>query len=129
MADPMDNSELDDLRRLRFMQSRIPALDALETFVPTGTLPDAEIAEQQNQTGQSRWYPVDGGHRLLILYEGGPYNADRFVLAKGAWDHEHCTRCSATIEPMTPCWVTEDGPYHLLDEQCYQQVFGPEPAA
>ena len=71
---------------------------------------------------------MEGGHRVLILYEGGPYNAQRFALAKGAWDHEHCSRCGATIEPMTLCW-TRAGEYVLLDEKCHAEVFGPEPAA
>lgn len=120
---------LEELRRLKFMRSRIPALDALEAFVPEGSAPDSEIEELQNRTGNSRWYPAEGGHRVLILYEGGPYNANRFTLAKGAWDHEHCSRCGATIKPMTLCWVTEAGPYVLLDEKCYRAAFGGEPSA
>ena len=123
------SEDLEALRRLRFMPSRIPALDALEIFVPDGAAPDPELDELQQRTGQSRWYPIEGGHRVVILYEGGPYNAGRFALAKGAWDHEHCSRCGATIEPMTLCWVTEAGEYVLLDEKCHTEVFGPEPAA
>jgi hypothetical protein len=123
------SEDRDDLRQLKFMPSRIPALDALETFVPGGTQPDAELNELQSRTGQSRWYPVEGGHRVLILYEGGPFDAQRFTLSKGGWDHEHCSRCGATIAPMTLCWVTESGAYVLLDETCYREVFGPEPAA
>ena len=123
------SEDLDSLRRLSFMPSRIPALDALEIFVPDGAAADAELEELQRRSGGSRWYPVQGGHRVLILYEGGPYNAQRFSLAKGAWDHEHCSRCGATIEPMTLCWVTESGDYVLLDEKCRTEVFGPEPAA
>jgi hypothetical protein len=114
----------DALKQLTFMPSRIPALDALEVFVPDGAHPDAEILELQHRTGQSRWYPTEGGHRLLILFEGGPFNAERFTLLKGAWDHEHCTRCGSTIEPMTLCWVTESEPFALLDEDCHQELFG-----
>lgn len=116
----------EELRRLTFMRSRIPALDALETFVPDGHAPDAELEDLQSRTGQCRWYPVEGGHRVLILYEGGPYNTQRFALAKGAWDHEHCSRCGETIEPMTLCWVTESGRYVLLDEKCHTDIFGSE---
>jgi hypothetical protein len=123
------NKDLDELRRLRFMPSRIPALDALEIFVLDGTQPDAEFTELQRRTGRSRWYPKEGGHHVLILYEGGPFNAERFSLVKGAWDHEHCGRCQGTIEPMTLCWVTESGEYVLLDEKCYREVSGSVPAA
>ena len=118
-----------ELAKLTFMPSRIPALDALEVFLPDGAQPDPELQEIQSRTGQARWYPVEGGHRVLILYEGGGYNPERFSLAKGAWDHEHCSRCGETVEPMTLCWVTDAGPYVLLDEKCYREVFGPEPAA
>lgn len=118
------DDELNELRARRFMRSRIPAQDALEAFVPTGEQPDAEMREVMGRTGFSRWYPVDGGHRLLTLYEGGAFDPVRFALVKGGWDHEHCSRCHGTIEPMALCWVTEDDPYVLLDEQCFRLVFG-----
>ncbi len=70
---------------------------------------------------------VDGGHRVLILYEGGDYDTNRFSLLRGGWDHEHCTRCSCRIEPMTLCWVTEDGPYIVLCEECHVTVVGSNP--
>ncbi len=129
MNERMDAENLDQLRTLKFMPSRIPALDALEIFVPTDIVEDAELSELRSRTGQSRWYPVEGGHRVHILYEGGPYNASRFKLLSGAWDHEHCTRCGATIPTMTLRWVTVEDPYVLLDEACHLEAFGPEPAA
>jgi uncharacterized protein len=112
------NDDTEDYRILKFVQSRIPALDALEAFVPDGTTPDEPLEEMLRRSSSSRWYPVEGGHRVLILYEGGGYDAARFTLIPGAWDHEHCTRCGANIEPMTLCWVTENGPFVLLDEEC-----------
>jgi hypothetical protein len=122
----MSDDDLEELRQLKFMPSRIPALDALEVFVPKGAESDPELDQVRAETGQSRWYPVDGGHRVLILYEGAQFNADRFTLLPGGWDHEHCSRCHGTIEPMTLCWVTESGPYVLLDEKCYRQLADPE---
>ena len=123
------DDELEEFRKLSFMPSRIPKLDALEGFVPIDGRPDAEIQELTSRTGQSRWYPVEGGHRVLILYEGGPFNDTRFTLVKGAWDHEHCSRCGDTIEPMTLCWVTRSGRHVLLDEKCYRLVDPDAPAA
>ena len=125
----MGNDDLEELRQLKFMPSRIPALDALEVFVPSGAERDPELEEIRSRTGQSRWYPMEGGHRVRVLYEGGQFNAARFTLVRGGWDHEHSSRCHGTIEPMTLCWVTESDPYVLLDEKCYRQVAGPEPAA
>jgi hypothetical protein len=116
------DDDLEDLRRLSFMPSRIPALDALEVFVPGGAERDEEIDALTARTGQSRWYPVAGGHRVLILYEGGAFDKERFSLSKGAWDHEHCSRCGDTIKPMTLCWVTRSGQQVLLDEKCYRVI-------
>jgi hypothetical protein len=87
-------------------------------------VPDAEMKEVMDRTGFSRWYPVEGGHRLRTLYEGGSYNQARFTLVKGGWDHEHCSRCGSTIEPMTLCWVTRADSYVLLDEKCHTELFG-----
>ena len=120
--------ELEELRGLRFMPSRIPAQDALEGFVPTGQTPDSEVQAILDEGWASRWYPIDGGHRLLVLYDGGPYSADHFTLRPGAWDHEHCSHCGASIAPMTLCWVTETGEYVLLDDQCYQLLLDTGPA-
>ena len=118
----------EDLRRLKFVSSRTPSPDALEVFVPNGTTPDAELQQLESGTAQTRWYPVEGGHRVLILYDGGPYNTQRFSLARGAWDHEHCTRCGSPIEAMAECWVPESDEYIALDEECHAELFGPERA-
>lgn len=125
----MDAENLEELRALKFMPSRIPALDALEVFVPNDASDDPELAEVRSRSGQSRWYPVEGGHRVLILFEGGEYNPSRFKLLNRAWDHEHCSRCGASIPSMTLCWVTVEEPYVLLDESCFREAFGPGPAA
>jgi hypothetical protein len=112
---------LKELLPLSFMSSRIPALDALAAFVPLGEEKAPWIA-QRVQTWPSRWTPLEGGHRVLILYEGGPYDAARFVVEAGAWDHEHCSRCQATIQQMTLCWVTEGGPFVLLCGDCHSEL-------
>ena len=116
------DDDLVELRRLQFQQSRIPALDALEIFVPDKAPPDPELDELRGRTGHSRWYPVPGGHRVLVLYETGPFNAARFVLRKGAWAHEHCKRCRDQIPCMTLCWVSTDDSYTILCEACHQLV-------
>ena len=119
------SGDLEELRGLSWMESRIPKLDALEVFVPKGAENDPVLDEVRSRTGMSRWFPQGGGHRVAILYEGGGYDADRFSLIEGGWDHEHCSRCQATIEPMTLCWVTESGPYILLCSDCHELVDGP----
>jgi hypothetical protein len=114
--------DLDDLRRLSFIESRVPALDALEGFVPTGGESDPAVEAARGLTGFSRWYPVQGGHRVHFLYQGGAYDTSRFTVAKGAWDHEHCKRCGTRIESMSPCFVTPEGPYVVLCTACHALV-------
>lgn len=118
-------SEENDLRYrdLTFHPSRIPALDALSAFVSDDVL-DSIFQETAARIGSSRWYPVQGGHRVLILYEGGPYDPDRFTVEKGAWDHEHCNHCGNQIAPMTLCWVTTDGLHIILCASCHNKVLG-----
>jgi hypothetical protein len=36
--------------------------------------------------------------------------------------------CQVTIEPMTPCWVTEEGPFILLCDACHGLVTGADTA-
>lgn len=91
--------------------------------MPGGGEPDADMNTIMSRTGFSRWYPVEGGHRMRTLYEGGSFDSSRFTLVKGGWDHEDCTRCRATIEPMTLCGVTRAGDFVLLGEKCHDEVF------
>lgn len=119
--------DLAKLRRLSFVESRIPALDALEGFVPTGAERDPAVEAAGARTGFSRWYPVEGGHRVQFLYEGGEYDAQRFTLVKGAWNHEHCKRCGAQVASMTLCYVTRTGPFVLLCAACHDLVAAARP--
>jgi hypothetical protein len=116
------DERLAELRRLTFHESRIPALDALEVFVAEGAERDEAVDELTRRTGFSRWFPVNGGHRVPILYKGGPYDPKRFTLREGAWDHEHCKRCATTIEPMALCWVSSTGDHTILCEECHRVV-------
>jgi hypothetical protein len=120
----MTEERLAELRTLQYRPSRFPALDGISAFVPTGQENDPVIRAALELKGYSRWTPVDGGHRLLILHEGEPFDGSRFTFEKGAWDHEHCTECRVRIPTMTLCWLSEDGPYTILCEQCHQLVSG-----
>lgn len=114
--------ELAQFRNLEFRESRIPALDALEICVPNGGENDETLTELRRRTGFSRWRPVEGGHQVLILYEGGTYDPERFSLRKGAWDHEHCKRCGVRIEALTACWVSTGSDYTILCFACHRFV-------
>ena len=111
----------ESFKKLTYHSSRIPALDALSAFVVDEDN-DAIVQAAAKRAGFSRWYPENGGHKVLIPYEGGPYDSDRFTIEKGGWDHEHCKRCGETIEPMTLCWVSTDSQHVILCEPCHKLV-------
>jgi hypothetical protein len=120
----MDKQEIfKRFKAFRFMQSRIPALDALAAFVPHGQEKDSVVEAATKLKGCARWFPVDGGHKVLIPYEGQEYDQAQFAVEKQAWDHEHCKACGADIDPMTLCWVTEPGsPFVILCTSCHDEL-------
>ena len=118
----MTEDNLAPYRSLQFMQSRIPAPDALATFVPEGQDDDPGVRAAIEVKGCSRWFPIDGGHQVLIPYEGQDFDAKRFRIEKGGWDHEHCKACGGNIEPRTLCWVTVKDPYVILCSECYDGI-------
>ena len=121
----MTVEERSELPKYPWMESRIPARDALSTFVPDGSESDPAVQEMQHRAGGSRWFPVPGGHRVVMLFDGGPYDATRFTVEAKAWDHAHCDSCNEHIPAMTLCHVTEPGqPYILLCASCYEQYVG-----
>jgi len=75
----------------------------------------------------SRWYPQPGGHRVLVLYEGGAFDTATFQLESEAWDHEDCDACGEQIAPMTLCYVTSRGYYVALCEKCYERFVKNKP--
>lgn len=120
--EPMDNDDLTAAKHLRFQPTRIPKIDALCTFVPIGKEHDQSVSEAHARTGFSRWFPVEGGHRVLFPYEGGQYDSSLFTVEPEAWDHETCKVCRKPIPAMTLCWVTEAGPYVVLCEGCHAKL-------
>ena len=105
-------------RSLRFIPSRIPALDALVAFIPAGQPMHAGVKGTLDRIGANRWLEVTGGHELLMPYEGGAYDRARLSVRRKGWDHEICSNCRARIAAMTPCWVTEEGPLRVLCTAC-----------
>lgn len=116
----MNDEEITQLPSYSWMESRIPARDALVAFVPEGQECDPVVEATTRNAVESRWYPVPGGHRVLILRGDDSFDTARFTVEPGAWDHETCGVCIDHIKPMTLCWVTVSGYYVLLCVACYQ---------
>ncbi len=107
-----------EFRVLSLVPSRIPVMDALVAFIPHGQPIRPAVQETLDRIGSSRWFPVSGGHELLMPYEGGPYDRSVLTVRAKAWDHETCSSCRKRVPPMTSCWVTEDGPFRMLCAGC-----------
>jgi hypothetical protein len=121
----MTAEEISKLTAYRWMQSRIPLLDALTTFVADAPEPEPVIAEMSNRFSESVWYPVAGGHRVLFRYDGGPFDSSRFTLEPKVWDYNECSLCGAHIAAMTLCYVTEPQQHYiLLCAACYERNVG-----
>lgn len=111
---------VETLPSLGWMPSRIPVRDALVVFVADGTAPPP----QPFASSESRWFPVDGGHRLAIPYDGQRYEDSGFQLHEKLWDHTTCDRCVKRIPAMTLCYVTKSGTYIDLCVDCYKVLVG-----
>ena len=111
---------IEKLPSLKWMPSRIPIRDAAVVFVAEGAMPPPLPYE----SGESRWYPVQGGHRLAIPYDGQPLEGSLFDVQKKLWDHTTCDYCSRRIPAMTLCYVTESGTYLELCVDCYGALVG-----
>jgi len=117
----MTEDEIAQLPKFEWMPSRIPKRNALVAFIPESSTGCPPAIEAASQKAPSRWYPQPGGLRVLILYEGGSYDAKTFQVETGAWDHEDCDVCDKQIPPMTLCYVTKRGRYISLCEPCYRK--------
>ena len=62
--------------------------------------------------------PVNG-HRMWQDYHGEPYDASKFELVEGKWDHEHCSICWFTINDGHTYWENGNR-IKLLCDACYE---------
>lgn len=108
----------EELPSLGWMPSRIPVRDALVAFVAENAPPP----ELPYESGESRWFPVSGGLRLAIPYDGQSFDPSIFHVEKGLWDHTTCANCSVRVASMTLCYVTERGNYVEFCVNCYSNL-------
>ena len=124
----MTDEDIAELRKLQWMPSRIPPLDALTIFRPTGSPdPDPVLNDTLARMGRrSRWYPQADGVRGVMPYQPGePYDSSRFTRELKAWDFDDCDMCVKRIPATTLCWVPRSGPNRLLCTDCYDRNMAP----
>ena len=59
------------------------------------------------------------GHRMWTIYDGKPFDASKFELVEGMWDHEHCSICWFRIEDGHTYWEN-DRRSTLFCDACYE---------
>ena len=99
-----------------------PPSNALSALIQEGQEPPQAVKETIDRVGLARWYPVAGGHRILVPHRGEAFDAAHFRVEEGAWDHEHCAVCEETVPATTRCWVTETGPFIILCLKCKERM-------
>ena len=118
----MTECTVDELARVDWMPSRIPALDALVRFVPNDG-PHPETDPVITTSRGSKWYPTEGGFRVVVPIDSKTdHDLTKWHVEKGIWDQEDCDLCGENIPAMTLCWVTKYDPYILLCEACHAKV-------
>jgi len=109
------DEELSRLPSLPWMPSRIPVQDALVAVIENGQdiVPPRPVYE-------TRFFEDGDRLRVLIPYDGGAFDPQRFRLEKGGWDHVTCDWCNVRLPAMTLCYVTREGAFQALCVRCYK---------
>lgn len=107
-----------EMHWLSWMCCRIPVRDALVAVVPRG---EEERFKPPRPVYETRWFPRRDDSRVLIPYDGGPFDASTFERVKDGWDHVTCHACNARIRAMTRCYATREGAFLVLCGHCYRR--------
>jgi hypothetical protein len=66
--------------------------------------------------------------RIVVPYQGQPYDPAEVELIKDGWNHDTCDCCQVRIPAMTLCWYSTGPKYWILCDQCKAALDG-DPAA
>lgn len=124
-TDPLNEKE-DWVRGLRaemFEKGTFPGMDALVALIPQGQEIPSEIKRALDEAGTGRWFPFEGGWKVVCPYDGQDFDPSLFSIEEGAWTHEHCDGCETTVNVGDSCWVAEeDDECFLLCDDCYGRL-------
>ena len=114
---------LQGLRAEMFRHTSYPGMDALVAVIPKDKETPAEVKQVEDDAGEGRWFPFEGGWKVVCPYTGQDFDPDLFHIEKDAWDHVHCDGCHASIDTGVSCWVAEmeDGHFVVCDT-CYDRL-------
>ncbi len=105
-----------------FKRREYPGMDALVAIVPKGqeASPDVKRVEGGRE---SRWFPFDGGWKVVCPFVGQAFDSSVFSVVKNGWDHAHCEGCNATIDIGGSCWTAKaEDDFFVLCDACHAQL-------
>lgn len=109
MTGPSESQEdvLQNLRAEMFQETSFPGMDALVAFIPKGQDIPSEVKQIVDDAEAGRWFPHEGGWKVVCPYTGQDFNSDLFAVENGGWEHEHCDACQGTISVGDSCRVAQ----------------------
>jgi hypothetical protein len=69
--------------------------------------------------------PNEAGWIASCPYTGQDYDASKFRLQPGGWDHEHCFICMLKIQDGDPYWRSTSDDAFALCKGCYKEHLMP----
>lgn len=106
-----------------FKEGTFSGMDALVAFIPKGQDTPSEVKQTVDDAGAGRWYPSEGGWKIVCPYTGQGFNPDLFTVEEGGWRHEHCYICESMIGVGDRCWVAETQEEdYLICGNCHQKL-------
>jgi hypothetical protein len=114
---------LQGLRAEMFRHTSYPGMDALVAVIPRGQETPAEVKQTVDDAGEGRWFPFEGGWKVMCPYTGQSFDHDLFHLEKGGWNHVHCNGCQGSISVGSSCWVAEtEDDFLVICDNCYDEL-------
>jgi hypothetical protein len=125
MTDPLEihGDPLEGLRAESFKHATYTGMDALVAIVPKDRETPTKVKQTVDDAGEGRWFPFEGGWKVMCPYTDQSFDPDVFVVEKGGWTHEHCDGCQGTIGVGDSCWVAEaEEGCSVICDTCYNRL-------
>jgi hypothetical protein len=98
-------------------------MDALVAVIAKEQETSPQVKRTVDDAGEGRWYPVEGGWKVMCPYTGQSFDGDLFHIEKGGWNHVHCDGCQGSIDTGVSCWVAEtEDDYFVICDNCHDRL-------
>jgi len=120
----MSAPRLHEFTKVMLQEYDFPGTDAAVFFIPEGQSPSVPVQQVLKRSGQQRWYPVPGGHRVKVPWHFSEGQEALCEREPKGWNHEHCDFCDASVQIEELCWTVESGRggFWLFCKSCYDKL-------